>query len=102
MHFGKVFAFLTLMSTGAFAHENGGLPTIINNDNDSLDTAKVAHHDSTKAIIELEKMNVFGQHYQIRWGPRTPPAAGLIPANSLKIVRSSVPARWKNSFRDLS
>ena len=84
MHFGKVFAFLTLMSMGAFAHENGGLPTIINNDNDTLDTAKVARPDSAKAIIELEKMNVFGQHYQNKVGTTSAASSGTYSSQLLE------------------
>jgi len=84
MHLGKVFAFITLMSMGAFAHENDGLLTIVNTDNDTLDTAKVAHHDSAKAIIELEKMTVYGQHYQNQVGAKDAASSGTYSSQLLE------------------
>ena len=102
IHFGKVFAVLALMSMGAFSHENGGLPAIIDNDNenDTLDTTKVVRPDSskesrdstsrsvaskkTKGVVDLDRMVVYGLHYQDKVGTAGAASSGTYSSQLLE------------------
>jgi TonB dependent receptor/TonB-dependent Receptor Plug Domain len=101
VHAGRVLVFLALMSVAAYSHETGGLPTIINDNNsDTLDTTMLVRPDTGKAaadsvsrsavakktrdIIELEKMIVYGLHYQDKVGTAGAASSGTYTSQILE------------------
>ena len=93
MRRGKILLFVTFASMCSYSHENVGLPTIINTDNDSVtlvtakvarpDTAKTGKADSTR-IKELEKMIIYGLHYQDKVGTAGAASSGTYTSQLLE------------------
>jgi hypothetical protein len=92
MRFETILTFLIFMAMGAYSHENGGLPAVIDNDDETLDTANGARPDGgrvindsthgsaiswkTENVLDMGKSIVYGQHYRNQIGTASTASGG--------------------------